>query len=156
MINNDILRMFRYAMDISDSKLVAIFGLAGVAVDRNQIEAMLKKEDEEGFETLDDLTMTAFLNGLIVHERGERSGGPQGAAPQAPESLTNNIILKKLRIALNYKEEEMMAVFRLAGKDVSKSMLSALFRKPGHKNYKDCGDQFLRNFLKGLAMRYRG
>ncbi|ACN13645.1 conserved hypothetical protein [Desulforapulum autotrophicum HRM2] len=155
MTNNDILRMFRYAMDISESKLVAIFGLAGETVDRDQIGAMLKKEDEQGFELLDDSSMTAFLNGLIVHERGEKSGS-QGAVLQSPEFLTNNIILKKLRIALNFKEEDMMAVFKLAGKDVSKAMLSALFRKPGHKNYKECGDQFLRNFLKGLAMRYRG
>ncbi len=155
MTNNDILRMFRYAMDISDAKLTGIFGLAGVTVDRDQVGAMLKKEDEPGFAPLDDQSMAAFLNGLIIHERGEQSGTQGAVAPPLHEPLTNNLILKKLRIALNFKEQEMMEVFRLAGKEVSKSMLSALFRKSGHKNYKECGDQFLRNFLKGLALRYR-
>ncbi|TGE34646.1 DUF1456 family protein [Desulfosporosinus sp. Sb-LF] len=26
----------------------------------------------------------------------------------------------------------------------------------GHRQYKECGDQFARNFLKGLAKRIRG
>lgn len=156
MINNDILRMFRYAMDINDSKMVSIFGLAGEKVTEDRIRAILKKEDEEGHEVLDDHLMEAFLNGLIVHERGDRSNtkGAPGSS-SSHEYLTNNIILKKMRIALNFKEDDMVAVFKLADKDVSKPMLSALFRKEGHKNYKECGDQFLRNFLKGLALRYR-
>ena len=73
-----------------------------------------------------------------------------------PDSrLTNNIILKKLRIALELKEDDMLAVLKLGEVDISKSELSALFRKEGHKNYKECGDQFLRKFLKGLSLRYR-
>jgi uncharacterized protein YehS (DUF1456 family) len=147
--------MFRYAMDIGDAKMVAIMGLAGESVTQDWMRKRLLRPDEQGFETLDDRSLEAFLNGLIVYERGERTG-PWGKVQPPPEPLTNNVILKKLRIALNFKEDDMMAVFKLAGMDVSKSMLSALFRKPDHKNYKECGDQFLRNFLKGLALHYRG
>ena len=153
MINNDILRMFRYAMEIGDAKVSAVFALAGRDVDEKMVREFLKKEDEEGYVELDNSLMEAFLDGFILHERGAREGGGK---PAPKEALTNNVILKKLRIGLNFKEAEMMEIFRLAGKDVSKAMLSALFRKKGHKNYKECGDQFLRNFLKGLALRYRG
>ncbi|MDY0374350.1 MAG: DUF1456 family protein [Desulfobacterium sp.] len=155
MTNNDTLRMFRYAMDIGDAKMVAILGLAGESVTLEWMRARLLRPDEQGYESLEDSSLEAFLNGLIVYERGERSG-PWGKVQPPSEPLTNNLILKKLRIALNFKDDDMMAIFRLAGKDVSKSMLSALFRKPDHKNYKECGDQFLRNFLKGLALYYRG
>ncbi|MCP4117934.1 MAG: DUF1456 family protein [Desulfobacteraceae bacterium] len=153
MTNNDILRMFRYAMEIGDEKLTAVFALGGRDLDVKTVRGLLGKEGEEGYVALDDLTMEAFLDGFIVHERGARK---EGGTPAPKEDLTNNIILKKLRIGLNFKENDMMEIFRLAGMDVSKSMLSALFRKKGHKNYKECGDQFLRNFLKGLAVRYRG
>ncbi|MBU1079865.1 MAG: DUF1456 family protein, partial [Spirochaetes bacterium] len=69
----------------------------------------------------------------------------------APAALDNNMVLKKIRIALELKEEDMIAVMRLAGADLSKNELSALFRKKGQKNYMECMDQFLRNFLSGLA-----
>lgn len=147
--------MFRYAMDIGDAKMVAILGLAGEGVTLEWMRKRLLRPDEQGYELLEDSSLAAFLNGLILHERGERNG-PWRTVPPQPEPLTNNVILKKLRIALDFKDEDMMAVFSLAGKDISKSMLSALFRKPDHKNYKECGDQFLRNFLKGLALHYRG
>lgn len=147
--------MFRYAMDIGDAKMVAILGRVGESATLEWMRARLLRPDEQGFEPLEDRFMEAFLNGLIIYERGERTG-PWGKVPPPPEPLTNNVILKKLRIALNFKDDDMMAVFKLAGKHVSKSMLSALFRKPDHKNYKECGDQFLRNFLKGLALYYRG
>ncbi|MBI9089587.1 MAG: DUF1456 family protein [Desulfobacterium sp.] len=153
MTNNDILRMFRYAMDIGDAKVSAVFALAGRDVDEETIKTLLKKEDEEGYVDLDNTLMEAFLDGFILHERGPRQ---EGGRPALQEALTNNVVLKKLRIGLNFKEDDMIEIFRLAGKDVSKAMLSALFRKKGHKNYKECGDQFLRNFLKGLALKYRG
>jgi uncharacterized protein YehS (DUF1456 family) len=73
-----------------------------------------------------------------------------------PDSrLTNNAILKKIRIALELKEDDMLAILKLADVDLSKSELTALFRKEGHKNYKECGDQFLRKFLRGISIRYR-
>ncbi|OKR96149.1 hypothetical protein BH604_23570, partial [Pseudomonas aeruginosa] len=54
------------------------------------------------------------------------------------------------------KEEDLHAILASVDFPVSKPELSALFRKPGHSNYRTCGDQLLRNFLKGLTLRVRG
>jgi uncharacterized protein YehS (DUF1456 family) len=70
--------------------------------------------------------------------------------------MTNNDILKKLRIALNLKDTDIIHILKLADFEISKTELSALFRKEGHKNYKECGDQILRRFLNGLIIRNRG
>jgi uncharacterized protein YehS (DUF1456 family) len=70
--------------------------------------------------------------------------------------LTNNDILKKLRVALALKDDEIIEICKKADFDVSKAELSALFRKEDHPNYKPCGDQFLRNFLNGLVIHKRG
>jgi uncharacterized protein YehS (DUF1456 family) len=70
--------------------------------------------------------------------------------------LTNNDILKKLRIALELKDDDIIHILKLADFTVSKSELSALFRKDDHPNYVACGDQLLRNFLQGLIIYKRG
>ena len=70
--------------------------------------------------------------------------------------MTNNDILKKLRIALELKDTDIIEILKLAGFETTKSELSALFRNPDHRNYKECGDQILRNFLNGLIIRNRG
>jgi len=155
MINNDILRRFRYALDISDSTMVEIFKLSRHEIDRSDLAALLKTEDETGFVECSDTLMNLFLDGFIVHKRGRKETKPdQTENPVLP--LTNNVILKKIRIALELKEEDMLGILNLANIDISKSELTALFRRPGHKHYKPCGDQFLRHFLKGLTALYRG
>ena len=70
--------------------------------------------------------------------------------------INNNIILKKLRVAFELKDADLHDILQAADFPVSKPELSALFRKEGQKNYRPCGDQLLRNFLKGLALRLRG
>jgi uncharacterized protein YehS (DUF1456 family) len=98
--------------------------------------------------------MGCFLDGLITRNRGKREIARDQVKGLAVP-LNNNAILKKLRIALELDEENMLRIMKLANITVSRSDLSALFRKNEHKNYKECGDQFLRSFLKGLAVRYR-
>jgi len=70
--------------------------------------------------------------------------------------VTNNDILKKLRIALELKDDDIIEILKLADFEISKTELSALFRNPGHKNYKECGNQLLRRFLDGLIIKKRG
>ena len=70
--------------------------------------------------------------------------------------LTNNDILKKIRVALELKDEDVVNILKLADFDITKSELNALYRKPDHPNYKECGDQLLRNFLNGLIIFKRG
>lgn len=155
MINNDVLRSIRYALDLSDAKVAALIQLAERDIEPANVASFLKKEDEEGFVECADDVLSAFLDGLIVHRRGKMEPRPE--TDRKPERrLTNNAILKKLRVAFELKEEDMHKVLELAGFGVSKPELSALFRQKGHKNYRACGDQLLRNFLKGLVIRLRG
>ncbi|AZF51666.1 Uncharacterized protein YehS [Pseudomonas sp. R4-34-07] len=152
MIHNDVLRSVRYMLDISDNKMVEIIKLGGMDVTKEDVLTYLKKDEEEGFVFCPDEVMAHFLDGLVMFKRGK----DESRSPQPIETpVTNNIILKKLRVAFELKEDDMHAILKAAEFPVSKPELSALFRKFGHTNYRTCGDQLLRNFLKGLTLRVR-
>ena len=151
MTNNDILRRIRYTFNYDDSKVIFLFGSGGQKVTREQVCDWLKKDDDPAFQNCNDKQMATFLNGLINHKRGKREG-PQ---PEPEKRLTNNLILLKLKIALNLKAEDILQIMELADFPLGKSELSAFFRKPGHNHYRSCKDQILRNFLKGLQLKYR-
>lgn len=70
--------------------------------------------------------------------------------------MTNNDILKKLRVALQLRDDDIIKILKLVDFEISKSELGALFRKEDHPNYQECGDQILRNFLNGLVIHLRG
>jgi uncharacterized protein YehS (DUF1456 family) len=155
MITNDVLRSIRYMLDLSDHKVVEIAQLAdpAFAVDKDDVHACLLKEDETGHVVCSDALLAHFLAGLIIHLRGRDERLP---ARPVERRISNNVVLKKLRVAFELKDVDMHQVFADAGFPVSKPELSALFRLPGHKNFRQCGDQLLRNFLKGLTLRVRG
>lgn len=155
MNNNDILRRVRYALDISNPGMIDIFQLSGCSLEQPTLLKLLKKEEEEEFIACSNPLLSFFLDGLIIHKRGRRDSDT-GEPPKPDASLNNNAILKKLRIALDLKEDDMLAIMLRAGVTISKSELSALFRNKEHKHFKECGDQFLRNFLQGLTARNRG
>ena len=151
MTNNDILRRIRYIFDFSDSKMIAIFGMADHQVTRGQISDWLKKDDDPAYQNCSDTKLAIFLNGLINDKRGKK----EGAQPEIEKRLTNNIIFVKLKIALNLKAEDILEILDIVNFSLSKHELSAFFRKPGHKHYRECKDQILRNFLKGVQLKYR-
>jgi uncharacterized protein YehS (DUF1456 family) len=151
MDNNDILRRARYIFDFNDKKMIALFAAADFSASRQQISAWLKREDADGFEPCDDETLATFLNGLINDKRGKRDG----AQPQPEKRINNNIVLVKLKIALNLKSDDILALLAKADFALSKHELSALFRKPDHKHFRECKDQVLRNFLYGLKIEHR-
>lgn len=151
MTNNDILRRLRYTFDYSDSKMIDLFALANLQVTREQISNWLKKDDDPDFQNCSDTKLAIFLNGLINDKRGKK----EGVQPEAEKRLTNNIIFTKIKIALNLKSEDILAILALNGFRISKHELSAFFRKPGHKHYRECKDQCLRSFLKGVQLKYR-
>lgn len=154
MINNDVLRRVRYALDLNDQTMIEIFALSDTEISRDDLLNLLKKDNQEGYVELDNKLMDAFLKGLIIYKRGKLDEQP--GQPKKPElPLTNNSILKKLRIALNFKEDDMLNTLALADFKISKGELSAFFRQKGHKNYRDCGDQVIRNFLQGLTINFR-
>lgn len=155
MINNDIIRRVRYALSISNADMVEIFKLAGHDFPEAEIPEILKKDKETGFVECSDTLLELFLEGLIIMKRGkkESSSALSSALPRA--AMSNNMVLKKLRIAFNLKEDDMLAMFKLADCAITRPELSALFRKQGSKNYKVCGDQILKKFLHGVTVLYR-
>lgn len=151
MTNNDVLRRIRYIFNYSDDQMMGVFAHADTQVTRDEVCNWLKPDEDAELAPCDDKTLATFLNGLINTKRGRRDG-PQ---PVPEQRLTNNMILMKLRIALDLKSDEALAILESAGMTLSNHELSALFRKPGHKQYRECKDQILRNFLKGLQLKYR-
>lgn len=173
MNNNDRLVRLRYALDIKDNDMVEIFKLGGMEITKEEIKKMLDKKvkenssdvKEEEFQKNDyvkdcsNQTLESFLNGLITFKRGKKDSATNESEKPAPMMITNknvnNILLKKIKIALSLTSEDMLGVLGNAGVQISKSELSAVLRKEGHRNYKECGDRYARNFLKGLAIAWR-
>ncbi len=151
MTNNDILRRVRYIFDYNDSKMMSIFELAEHQVTREKLSDWLKKDDEATYTSLSDTQLAIFLNGFIIEKRGKK----EGAVPVPEKKLNNNIIFRKLKIALNLKNEEALDVLALANLRISKHELSAFFRRADHKHYRVCKDQILRNFIHGMQLKYR-
>ncbi|MBC7959677.1 MAG: DUF1456 family protein [Vallitaleaceae bacterium] len=164
--NNDILIRLRYALDIKNTDMVEIFKLGGIPLTKEEVLKILQKPQEDESDSEDEglikctyFMMESFLNGFILFNRGKpdiQEG--QVERPVIDSSnleSVNNILLKKLKIALSLTSDDMLEVLALAGVTVSKGELSAIFRKVGQRNYKECGDKYVRNFLKGLAIKYR-
>lgn len=151
MTNNDVLRRVRYIFDLSDSKMISIFAHIEVAVTREQISAYLKKDEDPDYLKCQDKMLANFLNGLIIEKRGKQ----EGPLPQPESRLTNNIVFRKLKIALKLQSDDVLHILDLANLRMSAHELSAFFRNAKHKNYRECQDQILRNFLQGLQMKFR-
>jgi uncharacterized protein YehS (DUF1456 family) len=132
--------------------MVKIFEMAGQKVSLQQISGWLKKDDEQGYEPIYDIDLAYFLNGFIIEKRGQKDD----KLPVAEKKLNNNIVLRKLKIAMNLKDTDMLDIIAKADFSMSKHELSAFFRKPGQNQYRPCKDQILRYFLKGLSLTYRG
>ncbi|MFS0689956.1 DUF1456 family protein [Sporosarcina sp. 179-K 8C2 HS] len=164
MNNNDRLIRLRYALDLSNTEMVDIFKLGGVEVTKEEVLQLLTKSNDDETENEVQMKCTnqmldSFLNGLIIYKRGKQD--PKPGQPQAPAGSVmtnenvNNILLKKVKIALALTGEDVLEILEDAGITISKGELSAVLRKEGHKNYKPCLDRYARNFLKGLALKYR-
>ena len=152
MTNNDYLRSIRFLLDVGDAKLVEIIKLSGPSIPLEDIKAYLLNEEDPNYMKCSDEIMAHFLDGLVYWKRGKDE-----SRPVVPFELpiTNNVVLKKLRVAFSLKEEDMHEILAKAGFKVARGELSAVLRKNGHINYRECGDQLLRNFLKGLTLRER-
>lgn len=148
--NNDILRRIRYTFDFTDSKMIEIFALADLQVTRAQISNWLKKDDDSAYQELNDNQFAVFLNGLINDKRGKK----EGIQPIPEKRLNNNIIFRKLKIALNLKNSDILEILEMVDMHISKHELSAFFRKPIQNQYRPCKDQILRNFLQGMQKKY--
>jgi len=70
--------------------------------------------------------------------------------------MNNNDIFKKLRVALQLRDDQIVEIMQLVDFRISKAELGAFFRNEDHPNFMECGDQVLRNFLNGLVIHLRG
>jgi len=150
MNNNDILRRIRYTFEFSDEKMIELFALADQVVTRAQVSDWLKRDDDPAYQEMPDIQLAIFLNGLINNKRGKK----EGEQPKPEKELNNNIIFRKLRIAMNMTDEDILEILELVGIRISKHELSAFFRKPTQKKFRYCKDQILRNFLQGMQLVY--
>ncbi len=151
MTNNDVLKRLRYTFDFSDDEMIRIFDLGDYKTTRTEISDWLKPEDHTSYINLPDKKLAHFLNGFINLKRGKR----EGEQPTAESTMTNNLVLKKLKIALALKTEDLISIFKQADLEVSKNEISAFMRNPKQSQYRQLLDQYLRNFLMGLQLKYR-
>ena len=159
-MNNYCLRRLRYALTLSDKLMLDIFSKVNFKLTPVELQSYLLKDDDKKFVELPDYILTIFLDGLILSRRGSREGEKElqqaeRVALSKKQKLTNNIIVNKIKIALSLKADDLIAILALADFRISKSETSAFFRKPDHRNYRECGNQFLRNMLTGLTLKYR-
>lgn len=154
MINNDVFRNISQLLEFNDSTLAEIFKLSGYQIDQATIAGFLKKADEAGYIDCNNSLMTYFLDGLITYRRGKTENNPARQNPAQP-LLSNNHILKKLRIAFDLKEDDLIELMAIANFDITRNEISALFRKEGHKHFRECSDDILMAFIHGLTFRKR-
>ena len=152
MINNDILRRITTTFNFDNIKAQAIFALSGCEISAEQMLCFFKEKDEAEYQEVQDVQLASFLNGLIIEKRGAKDG-PQREAEQ---ELSNNAIFNKLKIALELKADEVIVILESAGLSLSKYELSAFFRNVNNKHYKNCTDEVLSTFLKGLKIKFQG
>ncbi|AGH94643.1 DUF1456 family protein [Pseudobdellovibrio exovorus] len=153
MLNNDVLRSLRYIINVNDQKLIEIIELAGLKVPLADIQSFLKNEEDPQYSICSDVIMAHFLDGLIYYKRGKDESKP----PMPFEfPISNNLVLKKLRVAFQLKEPDLHELLELADYPLGRAEMSAFLRKKDHSNYRECGDQVLRYFLKGLKIKFRG
>lgn len=148
MNNNDILRRLRFALNYNDIQMSKTIAHVEGESKLDQMSHWLKSEDHSNFQKMSDAELCKFLDGLIIEKRGPR---PDGTIPEPLEFISNNEVLKKLRIALALRDEGMTAVFEKAEFVVTKAELGSFFRKEGHRNYAKCPEQVLRKFINGLG-----
>lgn len=147
---NEVLYRLQKALQLSLEEMLEIYRLEAYPMEESYLISLLKRRQDKGFMLCSYEDLGLFLDGLVTLKRGP---SPQKKCDEAVE-LTNNLILKKLRIALELKEAETEIIFGLADVNLTKQQLSSLFRKEGHKNFKPCSNELLLAFLDGLDEFY--
>jgi uncharacterized protein YehS (DUF1456 family) len=145
LTNNETLHLIRSTFALNDSAMLEIFALADLAATPEQVTGWSKKDGDKTHIKLNNTVFATFLNGFINRNRGKRDG----EQPQPESQLNNNMILQKLRIALDLQAEDITEIFQQADIYFSKHEISAFFRKPSNKHYRQCNDDTLQKFLIG-------
>lgn len=149
MRTNDIFQKIIQSLDMDIPKIQALFAAVDIELSDNEVTRLLETDVKAGFEPMPDYVLHLFLNSLIDRLRGKKAEA--GEPVTKHHKISNNDVLKKLRIAFNLHEQDVREVFRLATIELTKSDLSALFRKPGNSHFKACDDELLLDFIDGLG-----
>lgn len=155
MTNNDVLRRVRYALKLNDLLMIKIFKLGGMDISKEEVLELLGKPEDENFKRCNNQTLDIFLSGLIIFKRGKNENSQDEIRISNNAKNINNHILRKLKIALSFRSDDMLKAFELGGSPISKGELSAIFRREDHKNYREAGDKYVRVFIKGLITMFR-
>ena len=148
---NEILYRIQKALNLTNQEMLEAYKLEDYKMEASHLESILKRRLDDGFTVASYEELGVFLDGLVTLKRGP---SPKKVNEDEAVELTNNLILKKLRIALELKEAETEIIFGLADVELTKQQLASLFRKEGHKNFKECSDELLMAFLDGLDEFY--
>ncbi len=147
MHNNTLLAHLVQAFSLEEADVQRLIALGGWTLDASQVAARMRVRSAT---PLTDRELGALLDGLIVERRGPRPDGAPAATP-VEVTYSNNAVLKKLRIALDFKEEQMAAAFAAGGDPLDHYAIGALFRKERQKQFRPCTDARLAAFLRGVA-----
>ncbi|AOT56489.1 YehS family protein [Weissella soli] len=161
MNNNDIVRRIRYAYDIKDADMIKIFGLGGLEITKARYREIMTQQakDTPRDEKLSRHELEQFMNGLIITQRGVKLA--VDGQPMAPnysmnrDNQINNVVFKKLKIAMQYTSEDILGFMMEAGFTMSNAEITDILRASTHKKYKIAGDQFLRKLLHGINLVQR-
>jgi len=148
---NDILYKIQKALNLSQEEMLEAYKLADYKMESSHLDSLLKRRQDEGSKLCSYEELGVFLDGFVILKRGP---SPKKSNNDEAVELTNNLILKKLRIALELKEAETEIIFSLGEAKLSKQQLASLFRKEGHKNFKECSDELIMAFLDGMDEFY--
>ena len=148
---NEILYRIQKALNLTLEEILEAYKLEAYEMEAKHLNALLTRRHDKDFMLCSYEELGIFLDGLVTLKRGP---SPKKSNEDKVVALTNNLILKKLRIALELKEAEIEIIFGLADVELSKQQLASLFRKEGHKNFKECSDELLMAFLEGLDEFY--
>ena len=153
---NEILYRIQKALNLTLEEILEAYKLEEYEMEEKHLTSLLTRRHDKDFMLCSYEELGIFLDGLVTLKRGPSPKKPNDdkSNDDAVVALTNNLILKKLRIALELKEAETEIIFGLADVELSKQQLASLFRKEGHKNFKECSDELLMAFLEGLDEFY--
>lgn len=162
MNNNDVVIRLRYALSLSNQEIEEMFKLGGVRVSDSDLDRILTRQekDQSHDAALSNHDLEAFLNGLVIKKRGHRKDKNGQVVPATFDmrnaKLVNNVTIKKIKIAMAYTSDDIQELLKLAGNHISNGELSAILRRPDHRNYREAGDRYVRKLLAGMSKKYRG
>ncbi|NEW60773.1 DUF1456 family protein [Sulfurovum sp. bin170] len=143
---NDILFKIKTALSLDNETIIKAYALTEYEMGKERLANILKRRQDKGYEEATYEELGIFLDGFVILKRGP---SPKAKSDEAV-ALSNNLMLKKLRIALELKEPELVTLFALADVNLTKRQVGSLFRSEGHKNFKSCSDELFIAFLEGL------